>query len=344
MSEKNEIHACLKLDAPFNLSFMADKDPSNPKSDHGPEDHGKTPSSSDVDLPRVHKFLSADLTVRIASVNATAVVDEMRSIQNSYPIPTVAVGRSMVAALLMASHLKNSQELSLYFQGNGPLGRVFAEANFEGQVRGYCSQPHIQLPLDGGLRIGSAIGIGLLTVTHHLPGQAEPHRGTVIIRTGEIGDDIAFYLHQSHQIPSVVALGVQLNEYGLVQAAGGILIELMPGHSEELVAKIEANVKTAPGISKRLLEGASPLELVRDYLGDTPLMELDHPYPTQYHCRCSMERVLRSVMLLGIEEIDRALVDEKPLDVACEFCGRHYEVGADELTKLRNDLYKVSLN
>jgi molecular chaperone Hsp33 len=299
---------------------------------------------SGASAPRVHKFLSEDLTVRIAAVNATSVVDEMRSIQNSYPIPTVAVGRTMVAALLMAAHLKNSQELSLYFQGNGPLGRVFAEANFEGQVRGYCNQPHIQLPLEDGLKIGPAIGIGLLTVTHHLPGQDEPHRGTVIIRTGEVGDDVAFYLHQSHQIPSVVALGVQLNEYGLVQSAGGVLIELMPGHSEDMVAKIEANVRQAPSVSKRLMEGASELDIVRDYMGDIPLMELDHPYPIKYHCRCSMERVLRSVVLLGIEEIDRALADAKPLDVACEFCGRHYEVGTEDLTKLRNDLYKVSLN
>jgi molecular chaperone Hsp33 len=288
--------------------------------------------------------LSEDLTVRIAVVNATSVVDEMRSIQNGYPIPTVAVGRSMIAALLMASHLKNGQELSLYFQGNGPLGRVFAEANYEGQVRGYCNNPHIQLPVEGELSIGAAIGIGLLTVTHQLPGQDEPHRGTVIIRTGEVGDDIAFYLHQSHQIPSVVSLGVQLNEYGLVQAAGGILIELMPGHSDEMVQLIEENVKKAPSVSKRLLEGASVQDVVRDYMGATPLMELEHPYPIKYHCRCSMERVLRSVMLLGIEEIDRALADQKPLDVGCEFCGRRYEVGQDELVKLRNDLYKISLN
>ncbi len=300
--------------------------------------------SSNQNAPRVHKFLSEDLTVRIAVVNATSVVDEMRSIQNAYPIPTVAVGRSMVAALLMASHLKEGQELSLYFQGNGPLGRVFAEANYEGHVRGYCNNSHIQLPIEGDLSIGAAIGIGLLTVTHHLPNQQEPHRGTVIIRTGEVGDDIAFYLHQSHQIPSVVSLGVQLNEYGLVQAAGGILIELMPGHSEDMITLIEENVKKAPSVSKRLMEGASVEDIVRDFMGETPLMELEHPFPIKYHCRCSMERVLRSVMLLGIDEIDRALADEKPLDVACEFCGRHYEVGAEELTKLRNDLYKISLN
>lgn len=297
---------------------------------------------------RVHKYLTRDLTVRAAAVIATKVVDEMRSIQNTYPIPTVAIGRSMVGALLMASHLKNNQELSLYFQGNGPLGRVFAEANYEGQVRGYCNQPRLQAPVEGEIQVGPAIGIGLLTVTHHLPTGDTPHRGTVIIRTGEIGDDLAFYLEQSHQIPSVVALGVHVNAYGKVEAAGGILIEVMPGHSEDVIAKIETRVKSAPSISKRILEGASVEDLVRDYLGDFELMELDHPYPTRYHCRCSYERVLRSVSLFGIEELDEIIEESKaekrPVEVTCEFCGRRYDVLAEDLERLRQDLYKRSLN
>lgn len=294
---------------------------------------------------RVHKFLTEDLTVRASCVIATQVVDEMRSIQNSYPIPTVAVGRSMVAALLMASHLKQNQELSLYFQGNGPVGRVFAQANFEGQVRGYSNNPQFATPITGNqIEIGSAIGIGLLTVTHQLPASNEPHRGTVIIRTGEIGDDVAFYLHQSHQIPSVVALGVHLNQYGRVEAAGGVLIELMPGHTEETVQKIEQRVREVETVSKRLMQGASAEDLLRGYLADFHLMELDHPYPISYHCRCSHDRVVRSMFLLGAKDLDEMIAEAKPIDVACEFCGRHYSVGVDDLVKIRNEAYKGSLN
>lgn len=294
---------------------------------------------------RVHKYLTEDLTVRAAGVIATSVVDEMRSIQNSYPIATVAVGRALVGAVLMASHLKHGQELSLYFQGNGPLGRVFAEANYEGQVRGYSNNPHFKAMVEGeNISVGPAIGIGLLTVTHHLPTGDTPHRGTVIIRTGEIGDDIAYYLQQSHQIPSVVALGVHVNAYGKVEAAGGVLIELMPGHTEDVIAKIEKRVRSAPSISKRILEGASAEDLVLDYLGDFKLMELEHPYSAQFHCRCSYERVLRSVMLLGLEEIDSLIAENRPVDVACEFCGRNYKVSESDLGKVRQDLYKGSLN
>lgn len=294
---------------------------------------------------RVHKFLTKDLTVRASSVIATQVVDEMRSIQNSYPLATVAVGRSMVASLLMASHLKNKQELSLYFQGNGPLGRVFAEANYEGHVRGYSNNPQLQAPVEGDqINIGSAIGIGLLTVTHHLPTGDEPHRGTVIIRTGEVGDDVAFYLQQSHQIPSVVALGVHLSAYGVVEAAGGILIELMPGHTEATVAKIEARVKNAASISKRILEGAKAEDLIRDYLADFELMELEHPYPISYQCRCTYERVMRSMILLGHQDLDKLISEKKPVEVCCEFCGRRYSVEEPDLIKIRQDAYKSSLN
>jgi molecular chaperone Hsp33 len=296
-------------------------------------------------LERVHKFLTEELTIRAAAVVATQVVEEMRSVQNTYPIATVALGRAMIGSLLMASHLKNSQEVSLYFRGNGPLGNIFAEANYEGQTRAYTSNPHYMTPNIGEkILVGPAIGIGLLTVTHYLPNQREPHRGTVIIRTGEIGDDIAFYLQQSHQIPSVVALGIHVNSYGRVEAAGGVLIELMPGASDQTIALLEKRVAEAPAISQRILEGATAEDLVKDYLSDFNLLPMDHDHPIAYHCRCNLERVKRSVTLLGLQDIDEILNEKKPLDVACEFCGRKYEVSEADLTKIRQDLYKVSLN
>ena len=295
---------------------------------------------------RVHKFLNEELTIRAAGVIATPVVEEMRSIQHSYPIATVATGRAMVGAILMASQLKENQELSLYFRGNGPLVTIFAEANFEGKVRGYTGNPRLNVPLEGdaAIDVGPAIGIGLLTVTHFLPGHGTPHRGTVIIRTGEIGDDLAFYLHQSHQIPSVVALGVHVDKYGRVEAAGGVLIELMPGATEQTIAALEARVLNAPSISKRILEGATAEDLVRDYLGEAPLLELEHEHALQYQCRCSMDRVKRSISLLGLLEVDRMIEDKKPLEVVCEFCGRTYVIPEPDLLEMRRDMYKGSLN
>ncbi len=269
----------------------------------------------------------------------------MRKIQELMPIPAVAVGRATVGALLMASHLKNSQVLSMYFRGNGPLQTIFAEASFEGKTRAFTANPTYAEQITGEkILIGHAIGIGLLTVTHHLPTQSHPHRGTVIIRSGEIGDDIAFYLDQSHQIPSVVSLGVHLDTYGRVNAAGGVLIEMMPGHTEKMVSQIEARVQKAESISKRILDGATPRELINDYLGDFKLIELEHDYQVEYQCRCNVERMKRSLMLLGVDELDSMIEENKALDVSCEFCGRKYQVTPEDQQKIRNEVYRLSLN
>lgn len=294
---------------------------------------------------RVHKFISKDQSLRVSAVIATDVIEDLRKIQNLMPIPAVAVGRASIAALLMSSQLKNMQRLSVYFRGSGPLSSVFAESSFEGKMRAFTSNPDFEVPIQSdNIQVGAAIGIGLLTVTHHLPNQEQPHRGTVVIKTGEIGDDIAFYLEQSHQIPSVVSLGVHLDRFGRVEAAGGILIELMPGHTEETIEKLELGLKNVPSLSKRILEGASVQEIVKDYTSSFELMELEHPYRVQYECRCSQERMRRSLMLLGLQEIDEMIAENKSFDVLCEFCGRKYEVQTEELKEIRQDVYKQSLN
>lgn len=293
---------------------------------------------------RVHKFLSKDLTVRAVAVDATQVVEELRSLQNSYPVPTVAVGRTMIASLLMASHLKEGQELSVYIQGSGPLSSVFAQASFEGKVRGVSSHPQLEVPVEGEkILIAPSIGIGLMTVSHHLP-TGEPYRGTVELATSEIGEDVAYYLQQSHQIPSAVALGVHLDVYGKCLAAGGVLIELMPGHTEETAMKIERRVKAAKPISTRLLEGASGKDLIQDYLQDFEIVELEHPYDVEYQCRCSRERVMRSVGLLGLKELDEIIAKGETTEVSCEFCGRGYTLTPADIREVRQDVYRDSLN
>lgn len=325
---------------------MADAQDRKPKANQpagapGTSDEAVAPSYR----PRVHKYLTKDLTVRASAVVATEVVEAMRSLQNCYPIPTVAVGRSMVASLLMASHLKNKQELSVYLQGTGPLSRVFAEATFEGHVRGFSSHPQLESPSGGDkILVGPALGIGLLTVTHHTPIGGAPHRGTVELVTGEVGDDIAYYLQQSHQIGSIVSLGVHLNAYGKVEAAGGVLIELMPGHSEDVVKSLEAKVKNARAVSSLILDGARAEDLVKEYLSDFELIEMDHDYPISYQCRCNRDRVKRSIGLLGVQELDEMIEKAESPTITCEFCGRPYELTLEEIKEVRDEVYRESLN
>ncbi len=295
---------------------------------------------------RVHRFVTQDFTVRIASVNATEIVKHMQTLQDTYPLATVAVGRSMIGALLMASQLKDGQQVGLLFKGNGALGSVYAEASYNGQVRGYSPNPHYQPPhYDNGLSLKEAMGNGTLSVARHQPFQKAPFHGTVEMVSGEIGEDIAHYLHQSHQIRSLVALGVYLDVYGKVEAAGGVLIEVMPGVEEDQVERIMQNFeKNRPNVSQMLKEGHTPEDLIKPFLEGMKYEELDHPYPLEYFCPCTKERVMRALETLGADELQDMIEKAEEADVTCQICGKPYKVTVPEIKEIKESMYKDSLH
>jgi molecular chaperone Hsp33 len=295
---------------------------------------------------RVHRFVSNDFAIRIASVNATEVVSRMQQLQQTRPLPTVAVGRSMVGALLMASQLKEGQEIGVLIQGEGPLSRIYAQADFNGKVRGYVNVPQYEpTSYSSVLSLQESIGGGMLTVVRHQPFQRQPYQGTVPLISGEIGEDLAFYLHQSQQIRSVISLGVFLDTYGRVEAAGGVIVEVMPGVEDNVIEKIEANQKNASReISKLIRDKKSPLELVQPYLDGIAYTEIPHPYQIEYSCPCSVERVRNALSILGLEELDDMIAKEEKSHVVCQMCGRPYELTMEDIQEVRNALYKSSLH
>lgn len=295
---------------------------------------------------KVHRFVTNDFTVRIASVDATEVVAEMQKILGSHPLATVGVGRAMVGALLMAAHLKDGQEVGLLFKGNGPLGSLYAQASFEGNVRGYCPNPEYLAPVqEDALNLKKALGFGHLTVTSQQPFQRQPFHGTVEMASGEVGDDLAHYLHQSHQIRSLVNVGVYLDSYGKVKAAGGVLIEVMPGVEEELVEKIQDNYDGyKENVSKAILDGKKPHELVAPYLKGLLYTQIPHDYEIQYHCPCTSSRVMRALGTLGMADLDDMIEKNESAEVQCQMCGRQYKVSVEELSELQNDLRKGSMH
>jgi molecular chaperone Hsp33 len=299
-------------------------------------------------MERVVRYLTEEATVRASGVIATRLITDMQGILETGPLATVALGRSLIGCVLMASHLKEGHSVGLYFRGSGPLGTLFAEAHFSGAARAYTGNPKSELPLtpDGRLDVSGGIGHGLLEVVRGTPrgNQNLNHTGTVIIRTGEVGDDIAYYLEQSQQIPSVVALGVAINEYGIVESAGGVLIELMPGAGEDVIAKIEARTRGVQSITKLIQEGATAEALVQTFLADFRLQKLEHEGELRYECRCSLERVERSMILLGLNEIDSMISEGKPIHVTCEFCGRKYALTGEHLVEIRREAHKQSLH
>lgn len=295
---------------------------------------------------RVHRFVSKDLTLRIAAVDATEVVRHMQELQKTSPLATIAVGRSMVGALLMAAQLKDDQQVGLLFKGNGALRSVYAEASYNGHVRGYTPTPEYHPEnYDNGLSLKDAMGIGTLTVARHLPFQKAPFQGTVEMVSGEIGEDIAHYLHQSHQIRSLVSLGVYLDSDGKVVKAGGILIEVMPGVEEEIVDLVQKNYDSKrPNISKMLIDGATPADLVKPFLEGIPFEELEHEKYIEYFCPCTKDRVIRALETLGEEELQDMIEKKEEVHVTCQVCGRPYDVTVPEVQSIKERIHRETLH
>ncbi|MEC9282637.1 MAG: Hsp33 family molecular chaperone HslO [Bdellovibrionota bacterium] len=293
----------------------------------------------------VKKYLSKSGTVRVSCVIAQQLIAELQNVHpNMSPVASVAMGRATLSACLLASQAKNGKT-GLHFQGNGPIGELFVEASFEGSVRGYIANPQFDLALkDGKIDVSSAIGVGLLNVVRTLPYQKQPFNGTVIIKTGEIGSDIAWYLQQSHQIPSVVALGEHINEYGLLTAAGGLIIELMPGHTEQEIKTLEENVKNAKDLSKILVEGGGEKEILEAFLKGIELMEIEHEHELTYSCTCTQEKVERSILFLSENDIQELLVRENGAEVTCEFCSKQYSVDKTRLNELLEEVRKNAMH
>ncbi|MFN7728363.1 MAG: Hsp33 family molecular chaperone HslO, partial [Bdellovibrio sp.] len=238
------------------------------------------------------------------------------------------------------------QEVGLLFKGNGPIGTIYAEASFDGSVRGYCPNPGYQAPDQADvLNLSKAMGFGTLTVARHQPFQRQPFNGTVEMVSGEIGDDLAHYLHQSHQIRSIVSVGVYLDTFGQVKSAAGVIIEVMPGVEDEVIDKIQKNIETHQvSVSKTILNGGTPEDLVTPYLEGIPFTRLSHDYPMRYFCPCTIDRVKRALTTLGVNGLQEMVDENKPSDITCEVCGRKYQVSIEELSELRDQLRKSQMH
>ena len=245
------------------------------------------------------------------------------------------MGRAITGATLMASQLKEDQVVGLHFKGDGPVQSIFTEAHYNGKVKSFCANK--QASLEQGDPFSAGLGQGMLEVVRSLPYQKEPHRGTVELVSGEIGHDIAYYLRQSYQVPSIVALTAMPNEQGC-ESAGGYIIELMPGYEEETVKKLEAVQSMAPSVKDLIAKGAGADDLVSDFLVNFEFESFDHPHDIFYKCDCSMARVENSVRTLGPKEIKEMIAENKVFNVTCEFCGKAYDVDQLQLQRLYNEL------
>lgn len=278
-----------------------------------------------------------DGKVRAFALTATDTVEELRRRHQAFPAATAALGRTAMGALLLgaASLKRPDQLLTVEVRGGGPIGRVLATANGAGEVRGLVSNPavHAESVRPGKLNVAGVVGTsGYLSVTKDL-GMKEPYRGMVELQSGEIGDDLAYYLLRSEQTPSAVGIGVFVTPER-VEAAGGFLIQLLPGLAEEDVEMIEREVASLPHPTTMIREGLSPEQVLERVFGHG-FDELER-FPVSFACPCSRERFERAIVTLGRTEIERIIEEEErdSTEVVCHFCNEAYHFSPDEMHEI----------
>lgn len=282
--------------------------------------------------------MTGDGFVRIAAVQTTNMVERMRQIHKTLPLATAALGRTLTAASMMGSELKDANgSVTLQIRGNGPLGAITAVSDSRGYVRGYLQNPAANLPLraDGHLDVGGGVGReGILTVIKDI-GEGEPFSGKIELYSGEIAEDIAAYYLLSEQIPTVCALGVLVDRDQTVRCAGGYLLQLLPGAPEGLIDLLEYRVADVGSVTACLDKGMDMRQVAQELLYGMDL-KLMGEQPVGYECKCSRNKVASALVSLGRDELDRLIREEEKIDVTCQFCDKIYTFTRKNLETLRN--------
>lgn len=278
--------------------------------------------------------------VRALAVDSTHAVRDLAVLQGTGPAATAALGRVATGALLLGATLKKESHLvTVQVKGDGPGGMVLASANGRGEVRGFVGNPRPPIPetVGGKLNVSGVVGTrGRITVIKDL-GLKEPYNSTVELVSGEIGKDFAYYFARSEQQPSAVGLGVYVDRFGEVVAAGGYIIQILGGLEEAEVETIESEIATLPHPTTMIRSGETPEDVLARVFGEG--FNVLGRSPVRFHCPCSRDRAERALILLGPGEIDgiiEAQAAHGHTDVTCEFCGENYRFTLDQLNVLKN--------
>ncbi len=273
----------------------------------------------------------------VCAIDSTDIVRNMEQIHKTSATASAALGRLLTGAALMGCFLKGEEEsVSLKLKGGGPIGTVHAICGTDGNVRGYCDQPLADLPLNpanGKLNVGALVGTdGTLTVIKDM-GLKEPYIGQIPIETGEIAEDITAYYAKSEQIPTACALGVLVNPDLTIRAAGGFMLQLLPGASEEEISLIEQNLSKLDAVTTMLDRGMTPTEIAFAVLDGFEPNVLDES-GVEYRCNCSRDKMRRVLKGLGKEELETLASEDPETEIVCSYCNKKYLFSAEQLREL----------
>ncbi len=286
----------------------------------------------------IARATARDGLVRAFAIESTGVVAELAERHDTDPAVTAGLGRLATGALIMGIMLKESEHLvTLRLRGGGPAGTLLVTATGGGEVRGLVSNPHpeIEQVRNGKLNVSGAVGRGgQLTVTKDL-GMRQPYASTVEVISGEVGEDLAYYLARSEQVPSAVGIGVFVRADGSVEAAGGYIVQLLPGLSDGDVASIEERIRSLPHPTTMLRSGDSPEDILSRIFPEG--YDLLDRVPVRFHCPCTRERAERALVLLGrdaLQEMRAEGLSRGHTEAVCQFCSAEYHFSTAEMDQL----------
>ncbi|MER1988160.1 MAG: Hsp33 family molecular chaperone HslO [Solibacillus isronensis] len=283
--------------------------------------------------------IAYDGQVRAFATNTTETVGEAQRRHNTWPVVSAALGRSMTASVMMGAMLKGDDKITVKIEGDGPIGPMVIDADAKGDVRGFVTNPHVHFELNeqGKLDVRAGVGSqGALTVVKDL-GLRDMFSGQTPIVSGEIAEDFTYYFASSEQVPSSVGLGVLVNPDNTILAAGGFIIQLMPGCDEETIEAIEKRLSSIEPVSKMIEKGYSPEQILEAVLGEGNVQILSS-MPVQFQCQCSKERFGAAIISLGVGEIQEMIDEDGQAEAQCHFCLEKYHFDKNELEGFVNEI------
>ena len=282
-------------------------------------------------------------SARIIIINSKAMVNDAIKIHNLSPTAAAALGRTLTATSMAGILLKDKEDtVTVSFNGDGVCGKILAVADYYGNTKGFVQRPQADLPLNsrGKLDVAGAVGKGTMSVVKDM-GQGEPFVGLVPIVSGEIAEDFTNYYATSEQTPTVCALGVRVDKENMAYAAGGYLVQLMPGYEDEVVDRLEANITVMESVSKLIADGKDGDEIISIIL-DGIEFEMFDEFDIEYRCTCAREKYLRALVGLSEDDMNELKKSDEPVETNCRFCGKKYVFELDELDRAREEARKIS--
>ena len=287
-------------------------------------------------MDTIIRATAADGQIKMAVITARESVERARQIHRLSPTACAALGRTLCAASLLGQAMKEEDaSLTIRVNGGGPIGSVVAVSDHLGNMRGYVENPGVELPLrpDGKLNVGGAVGRdGMFTVSRDI-GLREPYIGSVELVSGEVAEDLTSYLLASEQVPSACALGVLVDTDRSIRAAGGFIVQLMPGADEEIISRLEDNIFLMDQLTTVLDEDGTDALFAQVLKGFD--WHLVGEYPVCYRCPCSRERVEQALTVIDRKDLDEIVAEGKDISVSCQFCDRVYSFTPQEIAALK---------